>query len=52
MGNQSQTQQAKPTQKKWDGKGAAAHIRALVATMDDCEKKKFEEELETEGLGF
>jgi len=52
MGNQPQTQQAKPAQKKWDGKGAAAHIRALVATMDNDEKKKFEEELETEGLGF
>jgi hypothetical protein len=31
---------------------AAAHIRALAATMDDEEKKKFEENLEAEGLGF
>jgi hypothetical protein len=47
-----QQQQTKPPQKKWNGKGAAAHLRALVATMDEDEKKKFEESLETEGLGF
>ncbi len=38
--------------KKMDGKGMAAHIRALVAKLDEEEKKKFEESLETEGLGF
>jgi retrotransposon gag protein/zinc knuckle protein len=48
----NQPQQKQETKKKWDGKGAAAHLRALVATMDDDEKKKFEEDLETEGLGF
>ena len=47
-----QPQQQQETKKKWDGLGAAAHIRALVATMDDDEKRKFEENLETEGLGF
>ncbi len=38
--------------KKMDGKGTATHIRALVAKLDEEEKKKFEESLETEGLGF
>ena len=38
--------------KKWDGKSAAAHIRALIAGMSQEEKDKLEQEAETEGLGF
>jgi len=50
MGYQPQPKQE--TKKKWDGNGAAAHIRALIAEMDEEEKQKLEENLETEGLGF
>ena len=38
--------------KKWDGKSAAAHIRALIAGLSQEEKDKLEQEAETEGLGF
>src|SRR5882757_5915973 len=48
----NQPQQKQETKKKWDGKGAATHIRALVATMDEEEKEKFKESLESEELGF
>jgi len=44
--------QKQETKKKWDGKGAATHIRALVATMDEDERERFKESLETEGLVF
>ena len=38
--------------KKWDGKSAMAHIRALIAGLSQEEKDKLEQEAETEGLGF
>ena len=38
--------------KKWNGKLAAAHIRALIAGLNQEEKDKLEQEAETEGLGF
>jgi hypothetical protein len=34
------------------GKSAASHIRALIALMNDEEKKVLEEEGEKNGLGF
>src|SRR5271163_4072163 len=42
-----------PTQKKWTRKDTAAHIRALISTLDKEEKDKLIEEAEGEaGLGF
>ena len=38
--------------KKWDSKGAAAHIRALIAGMNPDEKEKLMKDAEEEGLGF
>ena len=50
--NNNKTTQA-PVQKKWTGKEAATHIRALIANMDKDEKDKLLEEAEGEhGLGF
>ena len=43
---------AEEPKKKWDGKSAAAHIRALIAGLSQEEKDKLEQEAETEGLGF
>jgi Zinc knuckle len=37
---------------RWTGKSAASHIRALIALMNDEEKKVLEEEGEKNGLGF
>jgi hypothetical protein len=37
---------------KWAGKSAASHIRALIASMSEEEKKALEEEGEKNGLGF
>jgi hypothetical protein len=37
---------------KWTGKSAASHIRALIASMSEEEKKALEEEGEKNGLGF
>jgi phage tail tape-measure protein len=37
---------------KWTGKSAASHIRALIASMSEEEKKALEEEGEKHGLGF
>jgi hypothetical protein len=37
---------------KWTGKSTASHIRALIASMNDEEKKILEEEGEKNGLGF
>jgi hypothetical protein len=34
------------------GKSAASHIRALIASMSDKEKKILEEEGEKNGMGF
>ena len=38
--------------KKWNGKSAVAHIRALIAGLSQEEKDKLEQEAKTEGLGF
>jgi hypothetical protein len=38
--------------KKWNSKDAGVHIRALIAAMDEDEKKKLMESAEEEGLGF
>ena len=38
--------------KKWTGKDAATHIRALIASMDKEEKKTLGNDLEEAGLGF
>jgi Zinc knuckle len=37
---------------KWTGKSAASHIRTLIASMSEEEKKVLEEEGEKFGLGF
>jgi hypothetical protein len=37
---------------KWMGKSMALHIRALIASMSEEEKKALEEEGEKNGLGF
>jgi hypothetical protein len=41
-----------PTTPKWTGKAAASHIRTLIASMSEQEKKTLEEEGEKYGLGF
>jgi Ty3 transposon capsid-like protein/Zinc knuckle len=41
-----------PTAPKWTGKSAASHIRTLIASMSEEEKKVLEEEGEKFGLGF
>jgi Zinc knuckle len=41
-----------PTTPKWTGKAAALHIRTLIASMSEEEKKTLEEEGEKYGLGF
>jgi Zinc knuckle len=40
------------TTPKWMGKSAASHIRALIASMSEEEKKVLKEEGEKNGLGF
>jgi Retrotransposon gag protein len=40
------------TTPKWTGKSAALHIRALIASMSEEEKKALEEEGKKNGLGF
>jgi hypothetical protein len=40
------------TTPKWMGKSVALHIRALIASMSEEEKKVLEEEGEKNGLGF
>jgi hypothetical protein len=40
------------TTPKWTGKSAALHIRTLIASMSEEEKKVLEEEGEKHGLGF
>jgi hypothetical protein len=37
---------------KWTGKSVASHIRILIASMSEEEKKFLEEEGEKFGLGF
>jgi hypothetical protein len=41
-----------PTSLKWTGKSMAAHIRTLISSMSEEEKKALEEEGEKHGLGF
>jgi Retrotransposon gag protein/Zinc knuckle len=41
-----------PTAPKWTGKSVASHIRTLIASMSEEEKKVLEEEGEKFGLGF
>jgi hypothetical protein len=51
--NKGQTNNAlTTTTPKWMGKSAALHIRALIASMSEEEKKASEEEGEKNGLGF
>jgi Zinc knuckle len=40
------------TTPKWTGKSVASHIRALIVSMSEEEKKALEEEGEKYGLGF
>jgi hypothetical protein len=40
------------TTPKWTGKSAASHIRTLIASMSEEEKKVLEEEGKKHGLGF
>jgi Ty3 transposon capsid-like protein/Zinc knuckle len=44
--------QQKTEPKKWTGMSAAAHIRALISSMSDEEKKILEDEGEKNGMGF
>jgi hypothetical protein len=37
---------------QWMGKSIASHIRALIASMSNEEKKILEEEGEKNGMGF
>jgi Zinc knuckle len=47
--NKGQNNMTTPTTPKWTGKSAASHIRALIASMSEEEKKAPEEE--GEGIG-
>jgi hypothetical protein len=49
---QNTTTTTTPTTPKWTGKSAASHIRTLIASMSEEEKKVLEEEGEKFGLGF
>jgi hypothetical protein len=50
--NKGQNNTTMPNTPKWTGKTAASHIRALIASMSEEEKKVLEEEGEKHGLGF
>jgi hypothetical protein len=50
--NKGQTTTAPTTTPKWTGKSAASHIRTLIASMSEEEKKVLEEEGKKNGLGF
>jgi Retrotransposon gag protein len=50
--NKGQNTTMTTTTPKWTGKSAASHIRALIASMSEEEKKALEEEGEKFGLGF
>jgi hypothetical protein len=41
-----------PATLKWTGKAMALHIRTLIASMNEEEKKALEEEGKKYGLGF
>jgi Zinc knuckle len=49
---QNTTMTTTPTTPKWTGKSTASHIRTLIASMSEEEKKVLEEEGEKFGLGF
>ena len=38
--------------KKWTGKEAGVQIQSLVKGLSEEEKKKLQDELENEGMGF
>jgi hypothetical protein len=40
------------TTPKWTGKSVASHIRTLITSMSEEEKKVLEEEGKKHGLGF
>jgi Retrotransposon gag protein/Zinc knuckle len=50
--NKGQNNTTTPTTQKWTGKTVASHIRALIASMSEEEKKTLEEEDEKHGLCF
>jgi hypothetical protein len=50
--NKGQNTMSTMTTPKWTGKSAASHIRTLIASMSEEEKKVLEEEGEKHGLGF
>jgi hypothetical protein len=50
--NKGQNNTTTPTTLKWTGKSMALHIRAIIASMSEEEKKALEEEGEKHGLGF
>jgi hypothetical protein len=50
--NKGQNTMSTMTTPKWTGKSTASHIRTLIASMSEEEKKVLEEEGEKHGLGF
>jgi hypothetical protein len=50
--NKGQNNTPTMTTPKWTGKSAASHIRALIASISEEEKKALEEEGKKNGLGF
>jgi hypothetical protein len=50
--NKGQNNTTTPAIPKWTGKTVASHIRTLIASMSEEEKKVLEEEGEKHGLGF
>jgi Retrotransposon gag protein/Zinc knuckle len=50
--NKGQNITTTTTTPKWTGKSMASHIRTLIASMSEEEKKVLEEEGEKHGLGF
>jgi Zinc knuckle len=50
--NKAQTNAMTTSTLKWMGKSMASHIRALIASMSEEEKRALEEEGEKNGLGF
>jgi hypothetical protein len=50
--NKGQNNTTTTTTPKWTGKSMASHIRTLIASMSEEEKKVLEEEGEKHGLGF
>jgi hypothetical protein len=50
--NKGQNTMTTTTTPKWTGKSVASHIRTLIASMSEEEKKVLEEGGEKHGLGF